>query len=136
MIGVGVILNQLGGGDESARVFGAAIGKRIITMRLSSDVLTIRLADGTSVALKDDGQSCCESRYMRTDDDLADFDGATLIGGETRDAPDVNDGGECHEVQFLVIKTDKGDATFSSHNEHNGYYGGFSIRASSVGGAS
>ena len=136
MIGVGVILNHLGGGDESARVFGAAIGKRIATMRLRDDVLTIRLEDGTGVALKDDGQSCCEWRYMRTDDDLEDFDGSTLLGGETRDAPDVNDGGECHEVQFLVIKTDKGDATFSSHNEHNGYYGGFSIRASAVGCAS
>ena len=136
MIGVGVILNRLGGNDESARVFGAAIGKRIVKMRLRDDVLTIRLEDGTGVALKDDGQSCCEWRYMRTDDDLEDFDGSTLLGGETRDAPDVNDGGECHEVQFLVIKTDKGDATFSSHNEHNGYYGGFSIRASAVGCAS
>lgn len=135
MRGIGVMINDLGGNEESARVFGAAIGKRIVKMRLSDDVLTIRLADGTGVELRDDGQSCCESRYMRTDDDLEDFDGATLLDGETRDAPDVNDDYGVHEVQFLVIKTDKGDATFSSHNEHNGYYGGFSIRASALGDA-
>lgn len=41
-------------------------------------------------------------------------------------APNQND---VHEVQFLVVHTDKGDLTMSSHNEHNGYYGGFSIEA-------
>ena len=34
---------------------------------------------------------------------------------------------DCHEVQFLEVKTSKGSFTMSSHNEHNGYYGGFSI---------
>lgn len=134
MLGIGVMLNDLGGNEESARVFRSAIGKRITKMRLRDDVLTIRLEDGTGVALEDKGQSCCESRYMRTDDDLEYFDGAVLLGGETRSAPDVAYDYGYHEVQFLVIKTDKGDATFSSHNEHNGYYGGFSIRASAVGG--
>ena len=49
---------------------------------------------------------------------------------ELKDAPDIEDEwGEVHEVQFLDVKTDKGVFQMSSHNEHNGYYGGFWIIA-------
>ena len=40
---------------------------------------------------------------------------------------DVEEEYETHEVQFLEIKTSKGIFTMSTHNEHNGYYGGFAI---------
>jgi hypothetical protein len=56
--------------------------------------------------------------------------GAKLLDIEVREAPNVPyEYGE-HEVQFLVVKTDKGNITFQTHNEHNGYYGGFYIQAS------
>jgi hypothetical protein len=38
--------------------------------------------------------------------------------------------GEVHEQTFLKIRTNNGDATVVTHNEHNGYYGGFNISAS------
>jgi hypothetical protein len=80
--------------------------------------------------LFDAGQSCCEHRYMRTDDDLKSFIGAELVDAEISNAPDqVDEYGETHEIQFLRVKTSKGLITISNHNEHNGYYGGFAIRA-------
>ena len=50
---------------------------------------------------------------------------------ELRDAPNVEDDeyGNVHEVQFLVVTTSKGAFTIETHNEHNGYYGGFFIEA-------
>lgn len=65
---------------------------------------------------------------MRTDDNLADYVGGQLLDMELRDAPEQEDEhGDVHEVQFLVVKTSKGQFTMSNHNEHNGYYGGFYI---------
>ena len=130
-LGIGVMIGMLAGNDESAKAMQAAIGKRIAGLRLTDDALHLEMADGSRLKLSDEGQSCCESRYMRTDDDLASFIGAELRGAEVRDAPEVTgpDQYDTHEVQFLVVQTDKGDLTMSSHNEHNGYYGGFYIRA-------
>jgi hypothetical protein len=34
---------------------------------------------------------------------------------------------DVHEVQFLIVDTDKGSFTCESHNVHNGYYGGFLV---------
>ena len=88
--------------------------------------------DGSSVTLRN-AQFCCEQRFMRTDDDLADGIGAILLGIEVRNAPtewtdDERDHESAtHEVQFLTIITDNGTFTVSNHNIHNGYYGGFSI---------
>ena len=80
--------------------------------------------------LADEGQSCCENRYMSTDDDLSDFIGGTLLDAEIKAAPDETDEwGQVHEVQFLEVRTSKGSFTMASHNEHNGYYGGFYLVA-------
>jgi hypothetical protein len=132
-LGLGVMLSRLGGNAESAATMTAAIGKRIVALDLSDDRLTIALDDGSRIELFDDGQSCCETRYMRTDDDLADFAGAELRGAEVRDAASLDHEWGQHEVQFLVVQTDKGDLTISAHNEHNGYYGGFSITCRKAG---
>ena len=51
----------------------------------------------------------------------------TLLALELKEAPSQeNEWGE-HEVQFLEVTTSKGEFTMASHNEHNGYYGGFAI---------
>lgn len=130
MEGIGVLLNRLSGNRQSDELFASVIGKRIATVRLVDDALRFVMTDGTKFHILDDGQSCCESRYMRTDDDLESFDGATLLGAELRPAPEPDDydPNYPHEVQFLAIQTDRGEFVMSSHVEHNGYYGGFSIR--------
>lgn len=133
MLGVGVMLNMLGGSKGTAELFGACIGKTNAALSLVDNSLCFEFTDGTKIKLYDGGQSCCENRYMCTDDDLAYHVGATLTGGETREAPSVKDeGGEDHDVEFLAIKTDRGEFVMSNHNEHNGYYGGFSIVAKPV----
>ncbi len=79
----------------------------------------------------DDGQSCCENRYMRTDDDLSSYVGSKLLGAEIKDAPNISEEYGYHEIQFLEVQTDCGTFTMTSHNEHNGDYGGFLIRFAS-----
>lgn len=110
------------------------IGKRIETVRLDevSDRLCIVFDDGTQIAFADHGQDCCEERYITCDDDLMSFTGSRFLGWETRDAPDIEAGGEVHEVQFLHVMTDGGTIVCETHNEHNGHYGGFNICVTEV----
>lgn len=126
-LGLGVMINMLSGNESTVKAFMGAKGKVITELYLKSDTLHFTFVDGSRIRIYDGGQSCCESRYMVTDDDLSYYVGATLLDGEIAQSPDVEDGGECHEVQFLHIKTSKGTFTMSNHNEHNGYYVGFSI---------
>jgi len=116
------------GDRETAEVSQKAAGKKITKLELASDKLIFTFADGSMIKLWDDGQSCCEKRYMHTDDDLPYYIGSRLLDIEIRDAPDVPDEYDYHEVQFLLVTTSKGVFTMVTHNEHNGWYGGFSIR--------
>lgn len=129
-LGINVLINRLGGNADSVAAFTAAVGKTIAVVELRDDVLRFQFSDGSKLILRDEGQSCCESRYMTTDDDLSEYVGAKLLDAEIKDAPSVENEYEEHEVQFLEVKTDRGVFTMANHNEHNGYYGGFSIRAS------
>lgn len=130
LIGMGVALQLLGSNEDSVDAFTGSIGKTIAELTLGDDdSLHFVFIDGSKMRLFDAGQSCCESRYMRTDDVLADYVGAQLTGAELKDVTEGDVGDEVHEVQFLEVKTSKGSFTMASHNEHNGYYGGFAIRA-------
>jgi len=124
--------SMLGGSADSVDAFNGAVGKTIAGLTLSTDnALHFVFDDGSKMRLFDDRQSCCESRYMRTDDNLAEFVGAKLLGAEIKEAPPMkvdDDYGE-HEVEFLELKTDRGVFTMANHNEHNGSYGGFLISA-------
>ena len=114
-------------------VVNGHLGKVIVQIEMSNDELTIRFADGTGLKLYDNANSCCERRYMHTDDDLSEVVGGKLYGIEVRDAPDVEDEcGEVYEVQFLVVKTSIGQCEVCTHNVHNDYYGGFDIVASTL----
>lgn len=112
-------------------LFTAALGKTITALRLDDEMNELRFefSDGTKLTLFDNGQSCCEHRYMRTDDNLDEYVGAQLMGAEIKDAPCVDDRYGVHEIQFLEVQTDRGVFTMASHNEHNGYYGGFCLVA-------
>lgn len=122
------MIQHLGGNSETVTAIEHAIGRKIVQVVLEDDALRFALEDGSSLIIEDGGQSCCEFRYMTCDDDLTGFAGATLTQVETRDAPD-GPGDEEHEVQFLLVTTSKGVITAETHNEHNGYYGGFSVHA-------
>ena len=112
---------------ENKKLMAPFLNKEIDGIRLEEDGLYLTFKN-SKMKIYDDGQSCCEWRYMRTDDDLPYYVGATFHGVEIKNAPDMEDEYEVHEVQFLEIITSKGSFTISTHNEHNGYYGGFWIK--------
>lgn len=125
------MIGILGGNAETVDAVKSSLGKTINVAGLENDALKIGFTDGSMLSLWDDGQSCCEHRYMVCDDSLASFCGAKVVDIQIKDAPEIADPyGESHEVQFLEVLTDRGAFQCASHNEHNGYYGGFYIKAS------
>jgi hypothetical protein len=141
-LGMGVMIGILGGNEETVDAIKAALGKTISSIsmggnnspRADTDALNITFTDDTTLQLWDGGQSCCESRYMTCEDNLPYFVGATLtdVGISEAASPPEDEYGECHEIQFLDVTTSKGLIQVATHNEHNGYYGGFWIQAKLV----
>lgn len=126
---LGVMISYLSGNEDSVNTFKSAVGKTIEEASCDGNYLTLKFTDGSSINFYDDGQSCCETRYMVCNDNLSEYKGSTLVTAELADAPNIQDRyGEEHEVQFLRVQTSSGVIVVSNHNEHNGYYGGFSIR--------
>ena len=105
-------------------------GKIIAEADLLDDTLRFMFTDGSQLTLIDDGQRCCETRYMRTDDQLSDFVGTTFDRIEVRDVIGVGVEEEAKEIQFLAVYTSGGMFSVSAHNDHNGYYSGFALVAS------
>jgi hypothetical protein len=95
---------------------------------VDEDSITLKFDFG-KLTLRDNMQHCYENRYMSTDDDIKLLIGSRFVCYEVKDGPDVSedDEYEVHDTQFLEIQTDSGFVTLVNHNEHNGYYGGFSI---------
>lgn len=91
--------------------------------------LFVKLTDGRTLTIWDNGRSCCEHRYMVSDSQFDTFKGAKIIDIEIRDGVTNEGGWETHETAFLNIRTSKGVIDAVTHNEHNGYYGGFSFAA-------
>jgi len=131
-LGLGVMINMLGGNSDTVEAIQSMIDKELVELRLENDELFLSAVDGSKIKIWDDGQSCCESRYMQTDDNLPDYIGGIFLGAEIKEAPSVETEYGDHEIQFLEIKTSKGSVTFATHNEHNGYYGGFYIKAEKI----
>jgi hypothetical protein len=126
-LGLGVTIHALGGDDGSEALLKGRVGKIITGVYLDAEEnrLVFSFKDGLSICLFDAGQSCCEARWMHTDDELSDFAGSTFLGAEVRDGPETEVTGEVKESQFLIVKTSLGEFTVVNYNEHNGYYGGF-----------
>ena len=102
-------------------------GKKIKRAWMEDDRFNIDFTDGVKVSIWDNGQSCCEHRYMRTDDDLGWLKGKKLEAITTKEAHSGSGEYDTHEIVFLEIMTNEGEITFSNHNVHNGYYGGFGL---------
>jgi hypothetical protein len=132
-LGMGVMINMLAGNESTVHIIKSTIGKTIRDIMLYDDAihLTVEGEDGEVERIKlwDDGQSCCESRYMTCDADLPSYVGQKILDYELRDMPDGSADYDYHEQQALVIRTTEGNIDFVTHVEHNGYYGGWSIKA-------
>ena len=107
-------------------------GKVVKSVDMSEDELNIRFEDDTGITITDEGQSCCEHRYMTTDDDVQSLVGSVIQTIMVKSGPDFEDDYDVHEQEFLEIQTNKGFITIVNHNEHNGYYGGFSLNIKEI----
>ncbi len=133
---MGVMIRMMGQPDTPPNALADVKGLEITAIMLDDaanngdGALLIDFTTGARLVIADRGRSCCESRYLKCDDDLGFFAGATLeditieCGGTTTDEWD-----QCHEIQFMLVHTSKGVFTVNTHNEHNGYYGGFWMTA-------
>lgn len=125
---------------KSLAAFVKAVGKEIVGIALSGvpddtdkDELYIHFKDNSYIKILDDMQSCCEHRYMTTDDKLDEYIGGSLLNIEVKPIPiplseygDDNPNTE-REIEFLEVTTTKGSFVIVNHNDHNGYYGGFNV---------
>ena len=106
--------------------------KVVKSVDMSEDALNIRFEDDTGITITDEGQSCCEHRYMTTDDDVQSLVGSVIQTIMVKSGPDIEVDYDSHEQEFLEIQTNKGFITIVNHNEHNGYYGGFSLNIKEI----
>lgn len=126
-IGLGVAIGYLGGNANTVQAYHASVGKKITSLKLEDDKLVFGFEDGTGLLAFDDGQSCCESRYPTTDDDLSSYVGSTLMSIDVKPGPEQSGEYDVHETEFLEVTTSSGHFQIVNHNEHNGYYGGFHV---------
>lgn len=114
---------------ENLELLEPHIGQPLAGIELTEHILYLKIEGRPNrLALHDNGQDCCEHRYMTTDDDLSYYVGSKLLSVHVAEGPELTDGvDDCHDTQFLIVTTAKGAFTIVSHNEHNGYYGGFDI---------
>jgi hypothetical protein len=110
------------------------LGKKIEEVDLEEELgLVFTMEGGTRFCISDAGQTCCEARYMTTDDDLESFRGDLLLGVEIKPSTEEVDTGcpnDYHDIEFLEVQTDKCSFTVATHDEHNGFYGGFLVEVS------
>ena len=122
--------------DETLQALEISRGKIIKDIAFTADdtedgALRFNFTDGSALLIFDAGRSCCEARWMHTDDKFSDFHGAEFRGAELWDGPieELSRYDNVRESKFLVIRTSFGAFTVVNYNEHNGYYGGFVMRA-------
>lgn len=124
-VGMGAIKNWAG--KEELELFKKYHGKKITRVSLQDNEFVMWFDVG-SLTVVDEGQSCCESRYITCDDDIHSIVGGALLDIDYKEGPDIDVGdGDCHETCFVEVCTSAGFINMTSHNEHNGYYGGFAI---------
>ena len=131
-LGMGVMIWALGGGSpKSADDY---YGRTVTSADINDERLLMTFDDGVTIKIWDNGQSCCESRYITCDDDPKNLIGGKLIKIEVKNGGE-NEGdewGNVHETAFVEVTTDAGHIVMTTHNEHNGYYGGFGLSINEV----
>jgi hypothetical protein len=128
MDGIGVLVQRLRGDQDMVEAYQASMGKIINKVTLEDNRINLWFTDGSCLKISDEGQSCCEKRYITTSDDLPYFSKTKLVDIKTSPGDSIEDEwSEFHEIMFLNVVTELGTVTFETHVEHNGYYGGFSM---------
>ena len=130
MKGTMVLMNEIF--QERVDATPMYTNKVIKSVAMSEDELNIHFEDGTGIQITDEGQSCCEHRYMTTDDDVNSLVGSVIQTIMVKSGPEAEDDYEVHDQEFLEIQTNKGFISIVNHNEHNGYYGGFSLNIKEI----
>lgn len=102
-------------------------GRKIVHASFSEDEVKLIFEDGVRIEIFDDGQQCCENRYMRTDDDVQCLIGKSLVSMTVKNVEATDCDRGTHEIAFLEIQAGHETFVISTHNEHNGYYSGFSL---------
>lgn len=129
--GIGAMIHMLSGSSKhgASEYYGRTIcGAEIVDNRLR-----LTLDGGKQIEIWDNGQSCCENRYMTSDDDLKSLVSHKITRIEAKDGPHQSADYDEHETCFVEVGADKGFVTITNHNEHNGYYGGFDLMITEVG---
>lgn len=124
-IGMGVMIHQMSGGNKNSP--DKYYGKTITKASVDEAGVLLEFKDKSSIFLYDDGQSCCEDRYVTCDDDPNDLVGGILTKIEEKEYTEEDENYEVHEKCFIDISTNKATITITTHNVHNGYYGGFAL---------
>lgn len=135
--GLTVMIDNLFG-DKAGTInaLQSAVNHTISDIKLEDNMnIKITLDTGDILVITDEGQSCCEQRYITCDADLPTYVGKKILNfrqDEYRASDEEQENsewGDAHEIQNLIIVTDEGNIDFVTHVVHNGYYGGFVIRA-------
>jgi len=113
--------------EDTGKALDMSLSKIIKNVKIENNELRMTFGDGQGIKLWDDGQLCCERRWMHTDDDLEYYAGSKLLGVEVAAGPTTEEDFEPTESQFLKVTTSAGVFTVVNYNEHNGYYGGFTL---------
>lgn len=113
-------------GSNTPEIMKRCAHKEIDHIVVDENHVSILFKD-LELVIVDNGQSCCELRYMSTDDDVTYHNKSLFMGIALGSVEEVGGDGEVHDIQFLDIYTTLGVISVASHNEHNGYYGGFDI---------
>jgi hypothetical protein len=112
------------------QIINSLINQEIRSIELIQDhnsIIRIKFRGSVVLKIEDVGQSCCEHRYITTDDKLDVQEEEKLVNILLKEHISGDSDYGAHEIQFLEIQTDKDTYVFCTHNEHNGYYGGFNI---------
>ena len=126
-----LLSHQLQFSKTSFNTYRKALGQTIRKISCDYETLTLLFENGHGITITDSGQSCCEHRYMVCDDDTRSYVGATLLGMDLADVPEVlEEWPFSREVQFLRIHTSRGTIVVSNHND--GRYIGFCIEINAI----
>lgn len=91
------------------------------------DLLKITFEDGVVLQLEA-RPSCCENIYFQIDDDLVYYRGTTFTDLKLARWSELSgDDSYSHEISFMDIYTSKGVLSICAHNEHSGWYSGFTF---------
>lgn len=118
-------------GSENYEAVRSVVGCIISSISIDGNQVIISFSNGKMLSITDNGQSCCEHRYITSDDLPVTFSEVeTLVSVDSREMPTMSDEfGDPHEQCAVIVQTTLQSLTFVTHNEHNGYYGGFSLVA-------